>query len=248
MTSGSGAGQGRSLFGAGALLFGHGLTWFHSSWPGGIFTLHPLNAFDAFHRAEIVIGAMMATYGILLWRSASRKLSLANYTFVILCACVLVLAASRIAEWDSFLDRQRRGSLLPGLSDFEVAAIKITVMLCIAVFGVWWADSEYIRERFHSIRVQIATAGLRSISDELSFSQDGADQILEICACREKQGWNPPRTVRYADTYYRLETASLGDRPRPFQYTLRRLPAGVPGLTLLWYTPTDVVIRKERQQ
>ena len=111
---------------------------------------------------------------------------------------------------------------------------------------MWWADSAYARERFNSIPADIAGAGLRSISDELSLRRDGSDEILEISACRKKEGWDPPRTVRYEDTYYRLESASLGNRPRPFEYTLRRLPAGILAPTVIWYAPVDVVLRKER--
>src|SRR6266566_9626061 len=62
----------------------------------------------------------------------------------------------------------------------------------------------------------------------------------------KRKAGTPPRTVRYQDTYYRLEAASLGERPRPFHYTLRRLPVGVPGRTVLLYTPADAVIRQER--
>ena len=96
------------------------------------------------------------------------------------------------------------------------------------------------------VRAEIAAAGLRSVSDELSLKRDGPDEILEICACRKKEGWDPPRTVRYQDAYYRLEAASLGKRPRPFRYILRRLPVGVPGRTVLLYDPTDAVILQER--
>jgi hypothetical protein len=105
---------------------------------------------------------------------------------------------------------------------------------------------EHASSEANGIRARIAGAGLSSISDELSFRRDGSDEILEICACRKKEGWDPPRTVRYQDTYYRLEAASLGNRPRPFHYTLRRLPMGVPGRTVLLYTPADAVIRQER--
>jgi hypothetical protein len=96
------------------------------------------------------------------------------------------------------------------------------------------------------VRAEIAAAGLRSVSDELSIRRDGPDEILEICACRKKEGWDPPRTVRYQDAYYRLEAAALGKRPRPFRYILRRLPVGVPGRTVLLYAPTDAVILQER--
>src|ERR1700674_3436860 len=48
--------QGKKLFGTSVLFFSQGLTWFGLDLPGGIFTLRPLNAFDAFFRVEIVIG------------------------------------------------------------------------------------------------------------------------------------------------------------------------------------------------
>ena len=232
--------QGKT-FATGVLLFGSGLVWFHSS-PGGIFTLQPLNGFDAFWRAEIVIGAMLAAYGMLAWRSASHRLSPASYITVLSCLAVLLLYESKMSEWAYFVDKQR-GSVL---NELALSLIQITVPFCILAFGMWWADSAYARERFQRIRADFVGAGLRSISDELSLKRDGPDEILEICACRQKEGWNPPRTVRYEDTYYRLESASLGHRPRPFEYTLRRLPAGVPGPMVIWYTPADVVLRKER--
>jgi hypothetical protein len=97
-----------------------------------------------------------------------------------------------------------------------------------------------------AIRERIASARLSSSSDELSFKRSGGEEILEIYASRRKEGWDPPRTVRYADTYYRLEAASMTRGPRPFHYTLRRLPAGVPGRTVLLYSPVDVVIREGR--
>jgi hypothetical protein len=97
-----------------------------------------------------------------------------------------------------------------------------------------------------SIRGRMAGAGLRAVSDELCFRRDGGVEFLEICASQKKDGWDPPRTVRYQGTYYRLEAASLGVRPRPFRYVLRRLSAGVPGRTVLLYAPGDAVIRETR--
>lgn len=96
------------------------------------------------------------------------------------------------------------------------------------------------------IRERIAGAGLSSTSDELCFRRDGGVEILEICASQKKDGWEPPRTVRYMDNYYRLEATSLGRRPRPFRYILRRLAAGVPGRTVLLYSPSDALVRQER--
>jgi hypothetical protein len=79
MTTDYRAEQGKKLFGIGVLLFGQGLVWF--KWPG-IFTLIPLSGrhgiSNIISRDEIVIGVILAAYGMLVWRSAFRKLSLAN--------------------------------------------------------------------------------------------------------------------------------------------------------------------------
>ncbi len=138
--------QGKKLFGTGVFSFAHGLIWFRSSSPGGIFTLRSLNMFDTFFRAEIVIGAILAAYGILVWRSAFRKLSLANYIIALSCVPVLLLCVSKLTEWVYFLDQQRGFSIL---NDLAVGVIQITMVLCIVVFGAWWADSTYMRARFH---------------------------------------------------------------------------------------------------
>jgi hypothetical protein len=137
--------QGKTIFGTGIFSFGHGLIWFHSSSPGGIFILRPLNLFDAFFRAEIVIGAIVAAYGILVWRSASRKLSLANCILVSSCVPVLLLCASKLSEWFYFVDQQR-GFLT--LNVLAVAVTQITLVVCIVVFGIWWADSTHLHARF----------------------------------------------------------------------------------------------------
>jgi hypothetical protein len=95
------------------------------------------------------------------------------------------------------------------------------------------------------VRELIAGAG-RAVSDEICLKRQGAEEILEICASQKKDGWDPPRTVCYQDSYYRLESASIAGRPRPFRYVLRRLPAGVPGRSVLLYSPLDPVIREAR--
>jgi hypothetical protein len=137
--------QGKKLFGTGVFLFADGLIRFHSHSPEGIFTLQPLNMFDTFWRAGIVIGAILAAYGILVWRSASRKLSLANYIIVLSCVPVLFLCESKLSEWVYFLDQQRGFSIL---NDLAVGVIQITMVVCIVVFGAWWADSTYMHARF----------------------------------------------------------------------------------------------------
>jgi hypothetical protein len=73
-------------------------------------------------------------------------------------------------------------------------------------------------------------------------TRDGPEEILEIRACRRKPEWNPPRTVRYQDSYYRLEASADGTPPLSFRYTLRKLSAGVPGRTVLIYAPEETPV------
>jgi hypothetical protein len=89
-------------------------------------------------------------------------------------------------------------------------------------------------------------ATLPLVPDELHFMREGSDEILEIHSCRVKTEWTPPRVVRHEDRYYRLEACSERTAPRPFVYTLRRLPAGVPGRTVLIYSPEQTPGRVER--
>jgi hypothetical protein len=94
-----------------------------------------------------------------------------------------------------------------------------------------------------AISERVRTAGLSEVPDELCFTKDKSGEILEIRASRRKQDWTPPRTVRFEDGYYRLESDASADGARPFLYRLRRLAAGVPGRTVLYYAPIDAVIR-----
>jgi hypothetical protein len=137
--------QGKKIFVTSLLFFSQGLTWFGLDRPGGIFTLQPLKMDDAFFRAEIVIGAIVAAYGMLVWRSASHKLSLANYGFVASCVAVLLPCVSKQSEWVYFLNHQS-GFLT--LNDLKILVIEITMPVCILVFGGLWADSTYVHERF----------------------------------------------------------------------------------------------------
>ena len=96
-----------------------------------------------------------------------------------------------------------------------------------------------IREKARVMRTAI-------IPDELCVTREGADEFLEIRACRNKPDWTPPRTVKYQDTFYRLEEASTGIGQRPFRYRLRRLPAGVMSRTVLVYTPEQEPVLSEK--
>jgi len=97
-----------------------------------------------------------------------------------------------------------------------------------------------------AIRDKVRVRSTSIISDELCVTRDGADEFLEIRACRSKPDWTPPRTVRYQDTFYRLEEAFRGSEPRPFCYRLRRLSAGVMSRTVLTYAPEQEPIFSEK--
>jgi amino acid permease len=136
--------QGKKITGTSVLFFAQGLTWFGFDSPGGIFTLQALNLDDAFFRAEIVIGAIVAAYGILVWRGASRKLSFANYIVVLSCMAVLLLCSSKVSEWVYLLDHHKEFAM----NALGIFIIDITIPVCILVFGGWWADRTFMCERF----------------------------------------------------------------------------------------------------
>jgi hypothetical protein len=86
---------------------------------------------------------------------------------------------------------------------------------------------------------------LPKLPDELCTIRNEVDEILEIRSSRRKTDWTPPRVVRYLDTYYRLESDSRGPAPRPFRYRLRRLERGVPGRSVLIYSPEQPVVESK---
>jgi hypothetical protein len=97
-----------------------------------------------------------------------------------------------------------------------------------------------------AIREKVRVSTKAIVADELCVTREGADEFLEIRACRSKPDWAPPRTVRYQETFYRLEESSRGSEPRPFRYRLRRLSAGVMSRTVLVYAPEEEPVVSEK--
>jgi drug/metabolite transporter (DMT)-like permease len=99
--------------------------------PPGLFALHPLSErhgmTNVIPRAAIVIGVFLAAYGLLAWRNVFRRLSLTNYIIVLFCAPVLLLCASKMKDWEYFLDQQRGFSIL---NDLAVAVIQNMILVC----------------------------------------------------------------------------------------------------------------------
>lgn len=97
-----------------------------------------------------------------------------------------------------------------------------------------------------TMKDKVLTARLSHVPDELYVAKNAAEEILEIRTWRAKPDWAPPRVVRYEDRYYRLEECAHASGPRPFVYKLRRLAAGVPGRTVLIYSPDEAPVAASR--
>jgi hypothetical protein len=93
-------------------------------------------------------------------------------------------------------------------------------------------------------REQMMVARLKKVPDELHYSKNGEQEVLEIHASRRKEDWVAPRIVRVDEAYYRLDESSVERGPRPFRYRLTRLAAGVPGRTVILYKSEDAIVKQ----
>ena len=112
--------------------------------------------------------------------------------------------------------------------------------------GVEKFSESHLTSGFRAVREKALTSSLPLIPDELRITRNAPEELLEIRACRRKLDWTPPRVVRHQDRYYRLESSVTGTAPRPFVYTLRRLSAGVPGRSVLVYSPEQTPVLGDR--
>jgi hypothetical protein len=93
---------GKTLTGTGFLLFMGSVTWFVMDtfwWPPGTFSPFVPGFGNIWLRTEFVVFPAMTAAGILIWQSASRRLSLADYIIVLSCASVPVLCMFTVYEW-----------------------------------------------------------------------------------------------------------------------------------------------------
>jgi hypothetical protein len=97
-----------------------------------------------------------------------------------------------------------------------------------------------------ALRDKVVTTRISQVADEICVAKNDSEEFLEIRASRAKPEWTPPRVVRYQDRYYRLEESSRSSGSRPFVYKLRRLAAGVPGRTVLVYSPAEEPVKASR--
>jgi hypothetical protein len=93
------------------------------------------------------------------------------------------------------------------------------------------------------VRQRVGSLGYPVLPDEVRYSADAIGEVMSISSSRPKSGWEPPRIIRCMDIYYRLDGISEQSGARPVLYMLRRLPAGVPGRTVITYSPDDPFMR-----
>ena len=93
-----------------------------------------------------------------------------------------------------------------------------------------------------AIHEKVRHSRTAQMPDELFFSKQADEDFLEIRASHKKPDWVPPKTVRYQDSFYRLEATSDGVEPRPYCYQLRRLSSGVMGRTVIVYAPQEAPV------
>jgi hypothetical protein len=96
-------------------------------------------------------------------------------------------------------------------------------------FGIVFQE---LRQKWHARRTPLVADEVRA-----TISRDAAG--LEVRSCRPKPEWTRGRLVRYDGGYYRMESSRVDARPRPFVFSLLKLPAGVPGRSVLAYTPDE---------
>jgi hypothetical protein len=92
---------------------------------------------------------------------------------------------------------------------------------------------------FHELRKRWHARLAPMVADEVraTISHDAAGLVIR--SCRPKPEWTHGRLVRYDGNYYRVESSRLDTGPRPFVFTLLKLPAGVMGRSVLLYAPDE---------
>lgn len=70
---------------------------------------------------------------------------------------------------------------------------------------------------------------------------------IQIASCRKREGWVYPFTLRYAGAYFQvMDEKCIAVGPRPYIYSLRRLPIGEVARGLKNYDPADVLVPVHR--
>jgi hypothetical protein len=78
------------------------------------------------------------------------------------------------------------------------------------------------------------------VADEITPGGTACD--IQIASCRRREDWKYPFTLRYAGAYFQvIAEKCITAGPRPYVYSLRRLPAGEIARGLGNYDPSDVL-------
>lgn len=78
------------------------------------------------------------------------------------------------------------------------------------------------------------------VSDEITPGDATCE--IKIASCRQKSDWKHPFTIRYGGAYFQvIADMYLGAGPRPYVYSLRRLPVGEVARGLEDYHPSDIL-------
>jgi hypothetical protein len=78
------------------------------------------------------------------------------------------------------------------------------------------------------------------VADEITPGDDTCD--IRIASCRLRPDWKYPFAIRYGGGYFQIVASiDLGAGPRPYVYSLRRLPHGEIARGLEEYHPEDVL-------
>jgi hypothetical protein len=86
-----------------------------------------------------------------------------------------------------------------------------------------------------------ATTVLPLVPDEINPGGEICDIL--ICSCRKREGWKYPFTLRYGGGYFQvIDEKFINAGPRPYIYSLRRLPGGEVARGLKNYDPRDVLV------
>jgi len=85
------------------------------------------------------------------------------------------------------------------------------------------------------------------VRDEILPGDRSCD--LKIASCRKRSDWKFPFTIRYESAFFQVVAEHFANAgPRPYIYSLRRLPPGEVARGLRDYHPDDVLVPVSRIQ
>ena len=95
------------------------------------------------------------------------------------------------------------------------------------------------------VRVRRTAPCVPLVPDEITPGDATCD--IKISSCRKRSGWEYPFTIRYERAYFQvIAERFIGAGPRPYIYSLRRLPLGEVARGLKDYHPDDVLVPEHR--